>query len=477
MKLPSMSQIFDGAYRTLLRFPLVLFCALLGTVSAFILVDYEGPQSATIFFKILFSSVLGIPLLLGLKLLAEKMGWEGWRSLTLNLAGIVLLIGYALTVPLTLSFGPFYHIQRLLVLTVAMYLFVAVAPFLNLEEQNGFWQYNKILLFRFLGAAVYSNVLYLGLCLAIAALDQLFGINILAKRYGELWIVIFGILNTWLFLSSVPKDLKSLDLLTEYPKSFSILIEFVLAPLALIYVILVYAYTVKIVFTWGWSNGWISKLILGFAATGMLSVILLDPIRDRENVRWVQAIFRWFFVAMIPLIVELPLAVWRRVSEFGMTEARYIAAALAVWLIGIVAYFALSRGKDIKIIPLSLGILALAICYGPWSMFHISEQSQLGRLRGLLERDSILVAGVVHKASAPVCQEDARQVSSLLVYLYQYHGFDMIQPWFPVDLRKDTTSALSEWKEPALVAKLMGVDFVILRPGGGENLVAFGMEQ
>jgi len=221
MKLPSVNQIVQGALRTFSRFPFVLCSSLAGTLAALILADYEGPESPTILFKILFGSILGIPLLLGLTLVAEKRVWGRTRSFGAQAIGIVLLIGYAFTVPQTLSFGPIFHIQRLLALSVAMHLFVSVGPFLNSGEENGFWHYNKTLLFRILGALLYSHILYLGLCLALAAVDQLLGMDIPIKRYWELWIITIGVLNTWLFLAGIPENLKSLEEVTEYPRSLN----------------------------------------------------------------------------------------------------------------------------------------------------------------------------------------------------------------------------------------------------------------
>src|SRR5512139_1500595 len=92
MKLPSVGQILQGASRTFLRFPLVLCSAVVGTVSAVILMDHEGPEVATALFSILFASILGIPLLFGLAVIAEKRGWGRWKSLGVQVFGIALLV-------------------------------------------------------------------------------------------------------------------------------------------------------------------------------------------------------------------------------------------------------------------------------------------------------------------------------------------------------------------------------------------------
>jgi len=477
MKIPSLGQILQSGSRTFLRFPLVLVSALIGTVSAFILMDQEGPEAPTILFQLLCASILGIPLLLGIALTAERRMWGTLQSLGAHVVGILLLCFYASTVPATLASAPAFHLQRLLLLALSLHLFVSVGPYLGSGGQNAFWNYNKTLFFRILGAALYSHVLYLGLSLALAALDQLFGIDIPGKRYGELWIVAVGILNTWLFLAGIPEHLDTFDQPVEYPKSLRILAQYVLVPLSAIYALVIYAYIAKILFSGEWSDGWISKLTLGFAVTGSLALVLANPLRGREAAGWISIVSRWFPFAMIPLVIIFPLAVWRRISEYGLTEARYIAAVLAVWLITMVVYLLFSKARNMKVFATTLGALSLLVSIGPWNVFQVSEQSQTERLKQLLVQDSILVDGHIRKVSSPVSHETSKNISSILDYLHMYHGYDRIQSWFSTNLRLDTTGVSLASKDPALIAEMMGVPYVRLRQANGGSLVSFGMDQ
>ncbi len=105
--------------------------------------------------------------------------------------------------------------------------------------------------------------------------------NIPGKRYVELWILINGMFMTLFFLAGIPPDLDSLDASTDYPKSIRIFAQHILFPLVIVYLVILYAYLAKILIVWDWPQGWVSKLILGFSATGILSLLLLHPIRDR----------------------------------------------------------------------------------------------------------------------------------------------------------------------------------------------------
>lgn len=456
MKIFSLHQIAAGAGQSLQRFPLVLINALCGTVAAIVLIDYEGPAGASFLFQVMFAAILGIPFLFGLEQMAEKGKWKTGPSLGMQLLGILLLLLYALTVPGYFPNAPGLHIVRLLILTAGLIFFVSVAPFQGKNELNGFWQYNKTLFFRLLTSLAYSVVLYAGFSFALAALDNLFGIDVPGKRYGELAVLMLGLFNTWVFLSGVPKDLDALERVSDYPKGLKIFAQYILSPLVLVYLLILYAYLAKILLDWSWPQGWVSKLILGFSATGLFTLLLLYPIRDLPENRWIRLAWRWFFYILIPLLIMLPLAVWRRVSQYGVTEGRYLALVLGGWLIIIVFYFLAGRGKNIKVISITLCVMSVLVSYGPWGVFDISASSQVTRLRTLLEKNSILVNNHVEKAAAKPSKEDSRQISSILAYLHDLHGYRRIQPWFQDNLQQQSKA----YKKPGDVAALLGIEYM-----------------
>jgi len=459
MKLPSVTQIVLAARATMARFPLVILTAFAGTVAILILIDYEGPPGPTFLVQVLFAAVLGIPLLTGLVLLAEKMKWSGAVALGAQIVGLILLAAYATTVPQVLTDIPAIHVIRLLILSVALHLFVAVAPYVGPGEIEEFWSYNKTLFSRVLTGALYTGVLWIGLAVALAALDNLFGVNIPGKRYGELWMILVGLFNTWFVLAGVPEDGPNREGLAEYPKGLKIFTQYILFPLVFVYLVILYAYTAKILISWDWPQGWVSKLILGFAGTGIFSLLMVHPISGRSENIWIRNASRWFYLALIPLVIMLFFAVWRRVSEYGFTEGRYLAIALGIWLCVLVVYSLLSKKGSIKFIPGSLCVAAFAVSVGPWGVSAVSEQSQVARLQELLKENKILVDGRVHSAGGAIPFDDRKQISSIVAYLQMFHGLGSIQPWFSEDLLADSTVSAWTYKDPAAVTKLMGIEY------------------
>ncbi len=470
MRLPSFQTIIRDALNTLARFPLVLLSATAATTAALILVNHEGPPQSTLFWSILYGGALGIPLFTALDLLSERTGLSPALSWGLRFAGICALFAYASTIPGDIPQAPDLHVVRLLLLISAAHLMVASLPFLGRSGAGEFWQFNILLFFRILVAMLFAQILFAGLAFALAAVDNLFALHISGKLYLDIWILSTGLFTTWFFLAGIPKERVETASPVDYPRGLKVFAQFILLPIALVYLAILIAYLAKILFSWDWPQGWVSKLILGFSGTGLFTLLLLHPLQDRMESVWVRRISRWFFVVLIPLIAMLFPAVARRISQYGITEGRYLALALGAWLTLVVFYFLTIRSKDIRFIPLSLCAGTLIICSGPWGIFSVAERSQAARLEFLATKNHILVDGKIQKAGAPLSLLDTREISSILDYLRTMHGFESIQPWFGTSLRSDSIISGTNFKSAAAVAEMMGIEFTLTRPESGGTI-------
>jgi hypothetical protein len=468
MTLPSLQKIVHDLRRTFSRFPLALACSLLGTAAALILIEREDPDRASVLYNALFAFSLGFPLLVTIPFVAKKWSWSNLQLFGVQAISVLALVIYATSIPSDISHAPLVHLYRHLLLTLGLILLVSFANHIGPGQQNGFWQFNKTLFSRLFTAALFAIVLFLGLSIALAAMDRLFGMDVPGKRYGELWIAILGLFAPLFFLSGMPEDLDDLDISDEYPKGLRVFAQYILAPLVIVYLVILYAYIVKIIAQWSWPQGWVSRLVLSFSATGIFSLALLYPIREQIENRWVKSAIRWFWIAIIPMIVVLLLAIWQRISDYGITESRYIGVVLAAWLAVMALYFNLSKTKGLKIIPASLCLLALAISFGPWGVFRVSEQSQIRRLEEMLIADSILVNGMVQKAPGDVSARNITEISSILSYLHEVHGYEGIQPWFAESLQLDS-GGTRNYKDASTVAKMLGIRFDMYGKGGPDG--------
>ncbi|MEN8223627.1 MAG: DUF4153 domain-containing protein [Acidobacteriota bacterium] len=438
MKLPSIHQVYLEAGKAVRRFPFVLLCAFTGVSAALFLIEFELSRSSG--FPIMLTAILGIPLLTALTLFAEKRKLSYPLSMGIQLIGVFLLVGYAFTLPTSFEREPEAFFLRFLLLGAAMIMMVMILPYMKRGELNGFWHYNRTLFSRLVVTAVFSLVLFAGLAIALAALDNLFGVSIPGKRYGELWVVVAGLFAPWFFLSGVPDNLDNLDQIKDYPKGLKIFVQYILFSLVIIYLLILYSYLLKILLQWNWPKGWVSSLILGFSAVSILSLLLMYPIRDKSENSWIRKAGKWLYIVLIPLIGVLFLAVTERIGDYGITESRYLGIALGIWLSVQVIYFLFSRSKSIKFTIVSLCISAFLVSFGPWGMLSVSQHSQVKRLSGLMTKNGILINGRIHREHGKISLEDGSDITSIVRYLGQIHGYSAIRPWFSESLKKKTNS-------------------------------------
>ncbi|GAB4320026.1 MAG: hypothetical protein Kow0074_10030 [Candidatus Zixiibacteriota bacterium] len=459
MKLPSIQQVLRESGRTFRRFPFVLIDAWVVTLAAVILIDHEGPRIYDIFFRVLFAGGLGLPLFFASALAAERRNWSRSVTAAVHLACVLILVAYAFTVPSSLPYAPEFHVQRFFVLALSLCLLVTSAPLTAVRQLNDLWHFNRFLVQRLLITGVFSATLYAGLALALASVDLLFGVEVPGKRYGELAVVILGVFATWCFLGDVPSDLNGAETRSPYPAFLRVFGQYILSPMLVVYFVILYAYVVKIAIEWSWPKGIVAGTIFGFAAIGLAAYLLLYPIREKSENSWIKISVRWFWIAMIPMVVVLELAIWRRVSEYGFTENRYIGFVLGLWLAAMALYFLIGRARSIRVIPASLCVLALVVSFGPWSMFRVSERSQVNRLEQLLARNQLLVSGTVQRANEPIPMDDAAEISSIIRYLHSTHGYEGIQHWFSTTLMVDSANVGSVAITPDSVVALLGVEY------------------
>ncbi len=421
MKLPSLTTLIHGATATLARFPFVLLAATVATIATII-----GPDDI----RSILASVLGIPLFFSIALFGERRGWSAAGKIGGGIAGVVLLVGYYFM--LAPGGRTDANAIQFVVLGFVLHFLVAVAPYLVRNQIHGFWQYNKALFLRALASLLYTGVLYIGLSLALLAVVELFQVKIDWDIYSDLGAVLLGIFNTWFFLAGVPHDFVALQEDSSYPGGLKVFTQYVLLPLVVVYLGILYLYAGKIILEWNWPNGWVSSLILGFSVAGILSALLLYPVREQEGNTWISRFYSGFYYALLPLTVLLVLAAWRRVSEYGITEGRYYVIALALWLAAIAIYMLATRGRDIKAIPVSLAVLGLFSVFGPWGALQVSTESQIRQLREVLERDTILVNDRVGSRTFGANSDAINRARSIIYYLDERNKLGAIAPWFGV---------------------------------------------
>jgi hypothetical protein len=465
IRLPSIEQIISKTSATIRRFPLVITFAVLGTLAVIWLVDLPWDQRDGYYYVKNFSWVtaLSISLFTAIKTAGENREWTPLHLQLTRAAAVIILAVYYLFLPEDFEPSSSEAFYKYFLFFLASHLLVSFSPYLGDKSVQNFWAYNKTLFLRILLSILYVGVLYSGLSIAIYSLEVLLEFDIAGVRYGQLGIFLIGIFGTWFFLAGVPHPNQLTDEEKAYPKGLRIFVQYVLIPLVVIYIFILYLYMGKILIEWQWPTGWVANLVLSFSIVGILGLLLLYPIQDEDDHKWVRLFSRGYYIALIPLIILLMLSIWVRISEYGVTVNRYFVATLAVWLTAMVIYFLISKLKDIRVIPISLFLITLLISMGPLSAFEVSERSQLSRLEENLGKHGLLSEeGIIKKTDQEIPFYDRKQISSGITYLLSLKGVESIQPYFEQNLNevlenKDTMNVVSDAEA---ITDLIGIDYV-----------------
>ncbi|MGE0439848.1 MAG: DUF4153 domain-containing protein [Gemmatimonadales bacterium] len=433
MSFPAWSTLVHRARSSASRFPLVLAAGAIAAALGLRMVEGSGDH----LIPDLAAAALGISLSLALCLTAERLRLAPGSRHLLAAASIPVCLLYLYVcqgVPPT-GVG-----LRFLQLALLFHLAVAGLPYAIPGGRRGFWAYNRTLFERILVAAVYSGVLFIGLSVALLASDKLLGLPVPDRTYARLFVLLGFGFNTWFFLAGIPDDLASLDADHRYPIGLKVFAQYILLPLVAVYLTILTLYLGRVLVTRTWPSGWIGLLVSSVAVAGTLGLLLIHPVRERPEGRWVDRAARIYHFGMLPALVMALLAVGKRIAQYGVTEPRYALVVLAGWLLALSAYYLVSGSRSIRLIPLSLGAVTLVTAIGPWSMSATARRSQQHRFGDILAAHTLKVGQPLPDSAAAFTPLERRELRAVIRYLADAHGAPAVAP-----LIGAPTDSVAQW--------------------------------
>ncbi len=492
IRFPSLNYLLNEARQSFLRFPLTILSSLLAVIMAIYLIETQDQTFNRFpYINAMLCAALGISLYFCVAIFARRQQLSVPTKIGAQLLGTTILVGIYFSLP---DADSTHNVSlpyiRFALYSVTIHLLASFIPFLFKRQLNGFWNYNKALFLRLLTSVLYSAALFTGLVMALLALKLLFEIEIPDELYPELFIAIAGVFNTWLFVAGIPLNFEQLDSTTTYPRGLKMFAQYILLPLLLLYLLILYGYGIKIILSWNWPEGIVSYLIMVVSVLGILNMLLIYPYALQTENQWIKKVSKAYYLLLLPLLVLLFLAIGMRLAAYGFTINRYLILITGIWLT-IVCFYFLSGRNNIKFIPVSLAAVLLFISIGPWSIFSVSERSQVHRLEAALTQGGLMAAGKIKqevqwvKDSLPqfYSPEENRhegqlsdslhnEIKSILDYLDYSHGFSAIQPWYeqPIDSMiaiadKDTSKENKiDYREAEVYMQTLGLPYRSLSP-------------
>ena len=414
-----LNELKSEAQRVIVRFPLVIVSAVCGLAIWNALIQMEEYNAQMV--VLIYGLFLGIPIHYSAVIAKEcstSNRIKPWLIIGLGIVVHGLIITH---LQLSSDFPEIALKSICIFYFITSHLLASFLPFLVGMRKDLFWNFNQWMFSRFATSSFFTGIIAIGLGLAIGAIQLLF-VELSEEFVFKLILTVSGLFHVLFFFAGTPSELNKGNWVVNPPKSFRILIQYILVPFVVLYLTILYIDLAKILFTFDLPKGNVSIWILVFCTLGILTILLAEPFRNVES-NWVGKLTKVFYWLILPLLVMLWIAICTRVLANGLTESRALVLYLAIWLTFISLYNGFYKRRSLLAFPISLFIVTFLYHWGgPLSAHSISFKSQSTRTEEIMNRDRI----------------DEEELRSQLYYMYDNQSehtdwFELNQ--LPVEVR------------------------------------------
>lgn len=482
MNIASISQrLVESAKGTVLRFPLTIaFLAAFSLQLVYLVLAENNPNAFTFFLAV------GMLLSLLCHVCAEDMPEEkkGKANTALGIA-LAALAGDSFLLHAMDEISTAMVIAQTAAIT-ALVVAVCFLPFYKEKDDRKSWNFVfNLMLSGAIGYAV-GLIMMLGLFFLYSGSCELFGLKVEYKVHGVLAVLCLVTIPVLLFLIRIPEgEQKHNDML---PKNRFVLgiSRYLFLPLVLLYMIVLYVYGAKILFTWTLPQGMLASMVSALMFGIVCLTFLLYPyLNDKQHKGFEKKVMRWLLPAVLPLLVLMSIGLGRRLMDYGITANRLYVLTLNIWFYAVAIGLWLNKARRIHWISISFSLILIATSCHPLNYTNIARWTILSRFDKALAaypiKNTIKIDNDLRKYLLSLPKDAARE---------QYRAFqdcsDLDYKYYTAKLGDDAPG-LYRWdyddfmedKEKVLNSREMeyNYDHSITVPEGYKNLLDINVNQ
>jgi hypothetical protein len=387
-------------------FTLILFIS----SSLFIILEPERGTS-DIYNRIILMSLFGILFCTFGKLLYEKFKNQSiFKRIRLNVSILLALIS-------GLSYFALYDYKNPYIVMgycgIMSALFVGII-YLTITDSvsKTFAQIFSKTVFN----ATVCGIVTLGTSLCIYAFHTLVyecSRSTIGKVYSVNSLFIWAVLFLNLSLSIIPH--KNVDLKTS--GIFKTIALYAAFPVYMVLIAVLYLYSGKILVTLSFPSGQISWLASFASLVFVFFIFSLEQFKEENKLAKLFVKFGGYFI--IPIIVVQFIAIYIRLSNYGLTTARFISVSLSVIALVFAVVTLIRNCRYIQHMLLVLAGASLLLTFTPINVLDVPAWNQASRLITALNKNSMIADGkivpIVPGENVP--QEDRIIITSAYRYL------------------------------------------------------------
>lgn len=333
----------------------------------------------------------------------------------------------------------------LTIIGVMAFLFIAkyfkkfkVVP----ENQNEFYTSSYALVIKTIMSGIVGvSALILGM-IALQSVFVLFEIEFIKEGNWYAYWTSFSLIlfMPFFFLANLPtiKDDKNthIDQISSN-KFFSFLVNYIGLPAILIYFVILYTYTIKVLINFSeWPHGEVAWMVILFSFFGY--IVYLASFAFQQTLKLIRIFRKTLPIVILLQIPMLFYAIGLRIYQYDFTINRYLVVIFGIWLLFLSLYYILSKQKSLHTSFYSLLVTVILISIGPWSVYVMPEQRQLTILEKNLKTANILQDKeiVPLESYKDIDAKLGSEIYEGIKYLTNFHGYATLENLFTQEIKE-----------------------------------------
>lgn len=151
------------------------------------------------------------------------------------------------------------------------------------------------------------------------------------------------------------------------------------------------------------------------------------------------------------MILLLFAAIYKRISQYGITENRYFVFITACWILAITLYILISKQKQLRFFAITITIISLLTSFGFWGAFSVSERSQVNQFSKVFTK--------IKSKNYKITEQENIQFQSIMRYLSSRNAIEKTAPFLgfnPKNVFKD----ISNWSMSSKISDTLNIEII-----------------
>ena len=406
-----------------IRFPTPTTAAVVATVLFVLAIEGRIPPGSEDLRRILYGAAVAFAAGVAIRI------WLEDRNRRTELAA-GQLVALGLGAAAAFGLGSVWLTPTMLIGSLAL-LVVAAPGFSSAGTPVRFWLFNLRSGFAAVLGAVAAAAFVAGVWAVLATLQSLLDLGVSRRLVFHAAALGFVLVLPLYWLAFQPRvheldqDEPPPDLLM---RGVAALTDFIFLPLVIVYAVILHLYGASIAVAGALPRGQVGWMASTFLGLGYVAYVLSLP-RQAPLPR-IRSFFRlaWPLATLLPVGL-LVLALYHRLEAYGVTEARYLVAIVALLAGLLIVAWLPQRQLDVRLLPPLAGILLLIGAVGPLAARAATVRSQAARFAAVLDAAGDLRSGrLAEDRSTRLTEEQRSDLRSIIVLLERRGALHLLSP-------------------------------------------------